>query len=97
MTNPVQAIDGSIFNFNSGSNEFKTQTDDLLKAGTYSLRLTVRYDGDALHYTNTDTLDFNVELVNPCIAADLTIDANILSSNPIQYEVFDTAHIESFE
>ena len=55
-----QAIDSSIFEFDSGSNELKTETDDLTKANTYPLRLTVKYDGDATHYTNVGTLDFNV-------------------------------------
>ena len=74
----------------------KTKSDDLSKADTYPLRLIVRYDGDATHYTNVGTFDFDVELVNSCIAADLTINPNILSSNPIQYEVFDSPHVETF-
>ena len=73
-----------------------TFSEDIEKAGTYPLRLSVRYDGDPAHYTNVKTLDFSVELVNPCIEAELTIDPSILTSTSIHYEVFDAPHVESF-
>ena len=76
--------------------EFETFSNDILKAGTYPLRLSVRYEGEPTHYTNTNTLDFVVQLVNPCKAARLSIDSNILSSTSIQYEVFDVPLVEIF-
>ena len=76
--------------------EFETFSNDILKAGTYPLRLSVRYEGEPTHYTNTNTLDFVVQLVNPCIAADLTISTSILSSTDILYEVFDSPFVETF-
>ena len=91
--------DSSIFTFNptTSSVEFETFSDDIQQAGTYQLRLTASYEGNPNHYTNTATLDFEVELVNPCIDADLTIDPSILSTLTIEYEVFDTAHEETFD
>ena len=38
-----------------------------------------------------------MQLVNPCIAADLTINPSILSSLAIEYEVFDTPYEETFD
>ena len=64
---------------------------DLAKAAAYPLRLKVRYDGDAGHYTNFGTLDFTVTLVDPCIAATLTVNAAILTSTSIAYSVYTTA------
>ena len=56
----------------------------------------MRYEGEPTHYDNSNTFDFVVQLINPCLTATLTIDPSIMTS-PIQYEVFDNPHEEIFE
>ena len=64
---------------------------DLAKAGTYPLRLSVRYDGDAAHYTVFGQKDFTITLVNPCIAATLTVNDAILTSTSTTYNIYSPA------
>ena len=67
------ALDSSIFTFDANLYTLTTLSSDLLKADTYPLRLSVRYEGDPDHYTKYDALDFHVVLIDPCIDDDLTI------------------------
>ena len=80
----------------------------LSNVNTYELKLKVRIDGDATLYSNSpSSIDFKVELINPCINADLTILSSIMISTPITYEVsapeqresfnFDSSHVTSSE
>ena len=50
-----------------------TDPDDLSKTATYPLRLHARYAGNPSHYTNSDTFDFDVTLVDLCIIGTLNI------------------------
>ena len=63
--------DATIFTFSADT--LTTSSTDLSQANTYPLRLSVRYTGDQTHYIITDELDFDMVLVNPCIAATLTV------------------------
>ena len=62
------------------------------------MRLLVRYAGQYTdHYGILDGLDFDVVLIDPCIAADLTIDPSILPVLPsynIDYSVFEKTRAE---
>ena len=64
------AIDETVFTYNEPNLEFKTASTDLTKAAAYKLRLSVRYDGDAAHYTIFGQKDFTITLVEPCTDTD---------------------------
>ena len=85
------AIDGAIFTYDEPNLEFETASTDLAKAAAYPLRLSVRYDGDAAHYTTFGQKDFTITLVDPCIAATLTVNAAILTSTSITYALYNPA------
>ena len=55
------------------------------------------YDGDADHYTKFGKLDFDVKLVDPCIAADLSIDEKILTSTYLTYSIYKEAVRETLD
>lgn len=74
----------------------KTFSDDLNKAGSYPLRLFAHYEGDEKHYANPGTLDFTIVLVDPCIAATLTIDDSVVTSDVITYYLGDSPDQQSF-
>ena len=42
------------------------------------------------------TFSFNVEFIDPCVQATLTISPNVVSNNPILYRILDPAHVETF-
>ena len=89
------AIDGTVFTYDEPNLEFETYSANLAKAGQFPLRLKVRYDGDPTHYTNFGQLDFDVTLVDTCIAATLTVNSAILTSTSITYSIYNSADTQT--
>ena len=42
------------------------------------------------------TFSFNVEFIDPCVKAALTILPTVVSNNPIVYRIGDPTHVETF-
>ena len=85
------AIDETVFTYDEPNLELEISSVDLAKAAAYPLRLSVRYDGDASHYTVFGQKEFTVTLIDPCVAATLTVNAAILTSTSIEYTLYATA------
>lgn len=68
-------------------------TDDVNDAGSYDLRINVAYEGSG--YSITDSLDFTVNVVDPCLNAVLTIGNGVLSSLDIVYPLYSPADSET--
>ena len=85
------AIDGTVFTYDEPNLEFETASTNMTKAAVYPLRLSVRYDGDTAHYTVFGQKDFTITLVDPCIAATLTVNAANLTSTSITYSIYAPA------
>ena len=73
--------------------DFTIYNTDLAKVNSYPLTLVANNIG----YTNTEKLNFQVDLIDPCPTATLVIDITILSSLAIEYAIGAGAHIETLD
>ena len=82
-----------MFVFDPSTGTLTIETDDVNDADTYDLRLNVAYEGSV--YTIQDSLDFTVEIIDPCLNAVLTIGNGILSSLDIVYPLYSPADTQT--
>ena len=84
-------IDNAVFTYNNPVvNEFKTETYDILKEGSYSLRLKAFY----FSYTNVFERLFTIDVVDTCKDALLTIDIPPFST---YYKIGTPAIVDSID
>lgn len=66
LTNQLlTAFDGTVFVFDQLAQTLETYTNDPNKIGVYPLRLAAQYDGAA--YSEAGFLDFQIEVIDPCL------------------------------
>ena len=84
------ALDSSVVTFREDSRTFTFSTSDTSFTGVYTITVTAVSPTGQVSGTS---FSFEVTLVNPCLAATLTINESIFQANPIVYELASEADV----
>ena len=82
-------LPADVFDYDENTATLTVETDDVSKAQTYVFSLSVKYEGS--QYPVQDDVDVTVEIIDPCLAATLTIQSSILTSLDMVYALYSAA------
>ena len=93
ITPDPTSIDPTAIVLTNVTNLYQFFSNNLNMAGVYKITTTAVTPNGQI---SPLTFSFNVEFIDPCVQASLTISPNVVSNNPILYRIGNPVHVETF-